>query len=141
MFRALAALSLFALPLLALPLPANAGDAFSQRVRVSGYVPVECRMDLTPNFRQVGADAFELGSIQRFCNTGYTLQASFQADATGGDFTYDGATAPAAVGNATLALAGKPTRRPTTLRLQGVGEATARDIASTLVLQVQPTGL
>ena len=136
MFRVLAALSL-----LAFPLAADAGDAFSQRVRVSGYVPVECQMNLAPAFRQIGANAFELGSIQRYCNTGYTLQASFRADATGGDFTYDGATAPASLGNVTLALTGKPTRKPTTLRLQGVSEATARDVASTLVLQVQPTGL
>ena len=135
MFRALAALSLFALPL-----SANAGDVFSQSVRLSGHVPSECRMNLTPSFRQVSADSFELGSIQRFCNTGYTLQASYSS-AAGGDFTYDGATAPATAGGTTLTLAGRPTRTPTALRLSGVSEATARDIASTLVLQVQPTGL
>ena len=136
MFRALAAFSLFALPL-----TANAGDVFSQSVRLSGHVPSECRMDLTPNFRQVGANSFELGSIQRFCNTGYTLQASYTSAAAGGDFTYDGATAPATAGGTTLTMAGKPTRTTTALRLSGVNEATARDIASTLVLQVQPTGL
>ena len=135
MFRALAALSF-----LALPLSANAGDVFSQSVRLSGHVPSECRMDLTPSFRQIGADSFELGSIQRFCNTGYTLLASYSA-AAGGDFTYDGATAPATAGGTALTLAGKPTRTPTALRLSGVTEAAARDIASTLVLQVQPTGL
>lgn len=141
MSRFLAALALFALPLSALPLSASAGDGFSQRVHLSANVPVECEMDLRPAFRRLGSSSFELGSVQRYCNTAYTLSASFNADASGGDFTYGGSTAPASAGTAVLAANGRPTRRPTTLRIHGVSEATARSVADSLTLSVRPTGL
>lgn len=60
-------------------LSATAVHAEDYRIRMHGYVPIECEMSVSPDFVALAPGSYRIARVSQFCNSGYQLTMSHAA--------------------------------------------------------------
>jgi hypothetical protein len=123
---------------IAIPSAAQASDA---RIVLRATVPTSCSMAFSQDVEQLGEDSFSLGHIEQFCNTNYRLTLHHAAAPVGSYLRFGDRTADAAQPTTMIVLAGGPVIASKRLIAEGLTEASADALGSSMVLQVTPLAL
>lgn len=121
-------------------LPTAVAHAEDYRIRMHGFVPIECEMSVSPDFATLAPGSYRIARVSQFCNSGYQLTMTHAALDNPLLASFRGETVTVTGTDNVLVADGRPVDSSADLIVSGQ-LSDAMLLGSTVTLQVTPSSL